>query len=204
MKTLNDLRDELDGIDRELVALLCKRMGVSREVALVKRRAGVAVLDAGREAEVVRSRASLACAPLRPVTAAFFRQIMAMSRLEQESALGTSCVTLIGSAGENTAEIGKRTADLLGFTFVNVRKGLFADRLAPLHVVLAGENAVLDEENRRLMATRSVCVFLDDEPSRACEHRSLCVESARHIVAVRDDIEDTARRVVDAILSERF
>lgn len=48
MRELRELRQELDGIDRELVHLFEKRMGVALEVAQYKAAHGLPVLDASR------------------------------------------------------------------------------------------------------------------------------------------------------------
>jgi chorismate mutase len=51
---LADLREEIRGIDDELLALVRKRLDVARRVADAKRDAGLPVLDPAREAAVVR------------------------------------------------------------------------------------------------------------------------------------------------------
>lgn len=56
MKDLNALRDELDGIDREIVALFERRMGVVREIASVKEETGLPVRDPAREERVLATR----------------------------------------------------------------------------------------------------------------------------------------------------
>lgn len=47
--TLEELRTQLDEIDAEMVALLEKRMGVSRNVGDVKRAAGIPIWQPERE-----------------------------------------------------------------------------------------------------------------------------------------------------------
>lgn len=51
---LPDLREEIRGIDDELLALVRRRLDVARRVADAKRDAGLPVLDPAREAAVVR------------------------------------------------------------------------------------------------------------------------------------------------------
>jgi len=51
---LPDLREEIRGIDDELLTLVRKRLDVARRVAEAKRDAGLPVLDPAREAAVVR------------------------------------------------------------------------------------------------------------------------------------------------------
>lgn len=52
--TLPALREEIRGIDDELLALVRRRLDVARRVADAKRDAGLPVLDPAREAAVVR------------------------------------------------------------------------------------------------------------------------------------------------------
>jgi chorismate mutase len=53
-------RHEIEQIDRELVAILAKRVGMSREIGSLKKIAGLPTLDPAREAEVIRRAATLA------------------------------------------------------------------------------------------------------------------------------------------------
>lgn len=85
MKDLEQLRGELDEIDRELVGLFLKRMGVSRDVARVKAAMGKNVLDASRERQVLESRAALASsAEDAQDVRELFTEIMRLSRGAQE------------------------------------------------------------------------------------------------------------------------
>lgn len=88
MKDLRETRQELDAVDRELVRLFEKRMGLSRDVAEYKIAHGLPVLDQGREAIVLASRCSmLEDGRLAPQVRQLFETIMALSRQEQERLL---------------------------------------------------------------------------------------------------------------------
>lgn len=88
MRELVQIRQELDEIDRDMVALFEKRMRLSREVARTKMAQGKPVLDAGREQQVLESRAAmLSDASLTDAVQDLFREIMALSRQEQEKLL---------------------------------------------------------------------------------------------------------------------
>ena len=82
MRELRELRQELDGIDRELVHLFEKRMGVALEVAQYKVAHGLPVLDASREEQVLQSREAML--DDRADVRALYVQIMALSRGAQE------------------------------------------------------------------------------------------------------------------------
>ena len=80
---LTELRQTIDGIDRELVALLERRMDVAAGIAAWKQQAGRPVLDAAREAEKLDAVGALC----RPETSCLiqnvFRAVMAASRAYQ-------------------------------------------------------------------------------------------------------------------------
>ena len=83
-----NLRQELDEIDREMVKLFERRMTLCREVARTKLAQGKPVLDASREAQVLESRAAmLTDASLAEAVQALYREMMALSRQEQEKLL---------------------------------------------------------------------------------------------------------------------
>lgn len=88
MRELKDIRLELDGIDREMVALFERRMVLSQEVARVKMAQGMDVLDASREKQVLDSRAAmLDDAHWAGDVRTLYETIMAMSRAEQQRML---------------------------------------------------------------------------------------------------------------------
>lgn len=85
MKDLKELRAELDGLDREIVALLEKRMEIACGVAAYKLAHQLPVLDSSREAQVIASRqAMLQDRSYDDHIAGIFNAIMAMSRAGQE------------------------------------------------------------------------------------------------------------------------
>ncbi len=57
---LNELRGEIEQIDRELIELIARRVDLARRVGAAKRRAGLPTLDPAREAAVVRRAGALA------------------------------------------------------------------------------------------------------------------------------------------------
>lgn len=88
MRELAQIRKELDEIDREMVKLFERRMTLCREVARTKLAQGKPVLDASREAQVLESRAAmLTDATLTEAVQALYREMMALSRQEQEKLL---------------------------------------------------------------------------------------------------------------------
>ena len=56
MSELEQYRQEIDRIDGELVKLFLERMAVTGKVGEYKQRAGIPVLDAGREQQVIAAK----------------------------------------------------------------------------------------------------------------------------------------------------
>ncbi len=81
---LNELREKIDAVDRQLIALLEQRLDVAAQIAAYKKAHGLAVLDPGREAAKVEA----VKAQCRPETAeligGLYGPIMAASRAYQE------------------------------------------------------------------------------------------------------------------------
>ena len=84
---IEDCREEIDIIDRELLRLLNRRARLALEIGEMKARAGLPLKDEVREREVL-SRSSLANAgPLADGSVArIFRRIIRESRRVEESA----------------------------------------------------------------------------------------------------------------------
>ncbi len=84
MRDLLELRDEIDGIDSEIVALYEKRMQISQEVAEFKISTGKPVFDKVREQSKLNTLVQKVDTEfLKKGIAELFEQIMAMSRKRQ-------------------------------------------------------------------------------------------------------------------------
>ena len=84
MTELEQYRQEIDRIDGELVQLFLERMAVTGKVGEYKQRAGIPVLDAGREKQVIAAKTALTDDPARKAdVAALYEEIMAISRRQQ-------------------------------------------------------------------------------------------------------------------------
>ncbi len=83
MDGLKPLREQIDAIDQELLALFAKRMDVTRQVGEYKVASGIQVLDVQREKEVLDSKAALAPQAIQSEARTLFETIMALSRRQQ-------------------------------------------------------------------------------------------------------------------------
>ncbi len=104
---LKELRDEIDAVDRELVALLARRRDVVARVAEAKRRAGLPVHHPAREEDLLSDRRRRAReAGLDPdLVEDLFRRVMRSSRVSQSAAVTArgvrpgARVVVVGGAG---------------------------------------------------------------------------------------------------------
>jgi chorismate mutase/prephenate dehydratase len=82
------LRTEIDGIDRELVELFVRRMGVSAQVAALKKESGKPILDAARERELLNKVSDLAGEDFESQARILYHLILGLSRSHQHHLLG--------------------------------------------------------------------------------------------------------------------
>ena len=88
MKDLKALREEIDVIDRQLVALFEQRMAVTEQVGRWKLENGIPVLDRSREEQVLASKVDLLQdKALAADVTDLFEAIMAISRRQQQKLL---------------------------------------------------------------------------------------------------------------------
>jgi chorismate mutase/prephenate dehydratase len=90
---LDALRHELNSIDDSMVELLCKRMGVSEQVAAYKKENGLPVRDANRERELLLRIMELAGDELAEYAATVYKTILAVSRSHQNDRIGSKSPT---------------------------------------------------------------------------------------------------------------
>ncbi len=84
-KDLQEIRVEIDGVDRELIRLFEKRMELAKEVALYKKETGKPILDEKREAEKLDAVAALATTEYnQKAVRQLFMEIMSISRAYQK------------------------------------------------------------------------------------------------------------------------
>ena len=127
MDELQDLRRDIDAIDRELVELFRRRMDVTARVGAYKRSRGVPVLDQERERQVLQNKGELAGEALRPAVITLYQTIMALSRRQQRD--------LMGQGADNPGVLRWREAQL------NARSPVAAPR-----VVYQGEPGAYSEQ----------------------------------------------------------
>jgi chorismate mutase len=87
LEELSRCREEIERIDRDIIALLARRLTLGKRTGDLKRDAGLPILDPTREAAVIRrvtEEAREAGLPPEPIREVFW-QIVGMSRRAQEA-----------------------------------------------------------------------------------------------------------------------
>ena len=90
MDELQQLREEIDGIDRQMVDLFRQRMAVTAQVGRYKLERGMQVLQPEREQAVIDRAAARAPEAMQGYTGDFFRAVMAVSRAMQQEIIDRS------------------------------------------------------------------------------------------------------------------
>ncbi len=84
MKELDSMRQEIDRIDRQIVALFSQRMDVTERVGEYKQKINMPVLDRSREREVLADKAALVDDPkMKTGVTLLYETIMGISRRQQ-------------------------------------------------------------------------------------------------------------------------
>lgn len=83
-RELERLRGAIDRVDAELLRLFAERMRLVEQIGARKTEQGIAVRDAGREAEILARVREQAGAALADEAEALFRELLALSRARQE------------------------------------------------------------------------------------------------------------------------
>ena len=81
--SLNQLREKIDQVDKELLRLFEARMDISREIAGYKQKQGLPVLDSAREAEKLDLLSEFVRPDLRPYAKNLYETLFALSRRYQ-------------------------------------------------------------------------------------------------------------------------
>lgn len=81
---LEQIREEINGINDEMLKLFIRRMELSGRVARYKKGKGLPTLDRRREEEILQRVADLCPPQYRPYALDFFKALMATSREYQD------------------------------------------------------------------------------------------------------------------------
>ena len=111
---LNEIRKEIDEIDKQLVELYIRRMNCSAEVAEYKREHNMPVLDASRERALLNKISELSGSEFEEYTRTLYSTILDLSRSYQHSKLGETSALYeeIMTAIDSTPKMFPERADV--------------------------------------------------------------------------------------------
>ncbi len=151
---LSSLREQIDAVDRQLLALLNRRAGLALEVGELKKREGSVVFRPEREAQVIDGLKSGNPGPLRSDSVApIWREIMSACR----SLETPTRVAYLGPAGTFSEEAA------LGFFGSSISRVPCANFDEVLHVTMTGAadfGVVPVENSTEGVVTRALDLFL--------------------------------------------
>ncbi len=168
---INELRDKIDEIDRQLIELLARRLGVAREINEAKHALRLPLRDAHREATVTERAQNHAPPPLHgSEAAAWMQQVLDASRAAVRRRMSSAevapmriAIIGLGLVGGSIARALKRAQPAHTIVGIDLRERLGAPGesglFESLHTAAEGSKAVSDAD----------AVFLCASPSRNLE-----------------------------------
>lgn len=111
---LQQLRDEIDIIDKEMLSLFKKRMSVAKQIGEYKKQNNLPILNEAREGQIKKNLA------YTPFEGHYFDAIFDISRRFQLNATLSKNIVLIGIMGSGKTTVGQLLAELLQLEFVDV------------------------------------------------------------------------------------
>ena len=179
---LNELRNQIDDIDRELVELFKRRMGVSSLVAEYKRQTGMNVLDASRERALISKVSELAGEEFEEYTRTLYATILDLSRSYQHKRLGNS----------------SRLYDEISDAIENTPK-LFPERAVVACQGVEGAYSQIAAE--RLFHSPNIMFFSDWEKVFSAIEAGLC---AYGVIPIENSTAGSVKKVYDLMISHNF
>lgn len=179
---LSELREQIDGIDRELVELFKRRMSVSAAVAEYKERTGMNVLDTSRERALLAKVSELAGEELEEYTRTLYATILELSRSYQHKRLG------------NTSELYREITDALEST----------PKLFPERAVIACqgvEGAYSQIAAERLFSAPDILFFSDWEKVFSAIEAGMCRYG---VIPIENSTAGSVKKVYDLMISKSF
>ena len=84
MKTIEELRQEINQIDKEMAELFNKRMECAKNIAIYKKENNLPIFDKARELQLMDKNLSYIHDDLKPLYREYLIKLMELSKLYQE------------------------------------------------------------------------------------------------------------------------
>lgn len=158
---INSARKQIDKIDGQIAALLCRRFELTDSIGMMKSKTGDSVKNEKREAEILSGIATLAGENYAEDFERIYSQILSLSRARQEKIIENvhkktaNCVrniVIIGMPGSGKSTIGFLLAQKTGREFVDIDTEIYkASGKTPEEIIkLDGEPEFRNIESKLL------------------------------------------------------
>ncbi|MDW7740096.1 MAG: chorismate mutase [Bacillota bacterium] len=193
MDKLIRLRQEIDECDKKLLTIFQKRLNLVKEILIVKRERGQAILKPEREREIIeRAVKAIKDADYSEEAEKFIEQILKISRGYQSRKLFPYNISLIGFMGSGKTRVGNELAKVLEMSFVDCDDiieescGMPVSKIFEIHgeqyfrnienntirilskrqntIIITGGGAVINPENVEHLKKNGVIIFLKSSP----------------------------------------
>ena len=179
---LSQLRNQIDEIDRELVALFIKRMNVSASVAEYKIKNSLPVLDASRERALLSKVSELSGEEFESYTRTLYSSILDLSRSYQHKRMG------------NTSAFCKEITKALEST-----PKLFPERAIVACQGVEGAYSQIAAE--RLFKTPDIMFFNNWEKIFGAIETGMCRYG---VIPIENSTAGSVKKVYDLMVSHKF
>ena len=179
---LNELRCEIDQIDRELIPLFLRRMNASAQVAEYKREHGMRVLDPARERALLEKISHLSGEEFEEYARTLYATILSLSRSYQYKQLGhdSPLYREITDAIENTPKI-------------------FPERASVACQGVEGAYSQIAAE--RLFRAPDICFFSNWEKVFDAIESGMCHYG---VIPIENSTAGSVKQVYDLMISRKF
>lgn len=117
---IQEIRKEIDGINKDLISLMEKRLQLVEKIAIYKKEKGLSIFDPKREEAIMKDiEHSLTDTVYEPYIREFMEDIIHISRTLQRSRL-KQFIYLVGMPGSGKTTVGKALAAQLDIAFYDV------------------------------------------------------------------------------------
>lgn len=179
---LDELRKQIDEIDRSLVELFKARMGISAQVAEYKKENGMAVFDPSRERALLQKISELSGEELEEYSRTLYSTILELSRSYQHKQLGA------------TSALSGKINDALDST-----PKLFPERAMVACQGVEGAYAQIAAE--KLFRAPNIMFFSNWEKVFSAIESGLCKYG---VLPIENSTAGSVTRIYDLMLSKKF
>lgn len=179
---LEEIRNEIDSIDKELVSLFIRRMNCAEEVAKYKKENNLPILDASRERALLNKISDLAGEEFEEYTRTLYSTILSLSRSYQHKATNES------------SALYKEITDALEST-----PNLFPERAVVACQGVEGAYSQIAAE--RLFGAPNIIFFSNWEKVFSAIEAGMCRYG---VIPIENSTAGSVKRVYDLMISRNF